>query len=73
MNQARTRRRLGGSGRSVIAQVYGVLWRRGVVWEEDRTRYQHNALCIAASMSRAYRDGGLMGFLRRDRALNDPR
>ena len=48
----------------MIAEVHHVLWRRGLVCEEDRARDQHDALCIAAWMSRAYRDGSLAGFLK---------
>jgi hypothetical protein len=47
----------------VIAEVHQVLWRRGLMCEEDRSRDRHDALCIAAWMSRAYRDGSLAGFL----------
>jgi hypothetical protein len=47
----------------VIAEIYQVLRRRGLVCEEDRARDPYDALCMAAWMSRAYRDGSLAGFL----------
>jgi hypothetical protein len=62
MNQARTRRRLGDSAGD--AEVYQVLWCCGLVCEEDRTLDRHDALCIAAWMSRAYRDGSFAGCLK---------
>jgi hypothetical protein len=48
----------------VIAVVHQVLWRRGLMCEEDRARDRHDALCIAAWMSRAFGDGSLAGFLK---------
>jgi hypothetical protein len=51
------------AGRSVIAEVYPSLWRRGFA-SEGRTGDQHDAFCIAAWLARAERDGTLAGFLK---------
>jgi len=53
------------SGRSVIAEVYPALWNRNFA-REDRTRDQHDAWCIAASLARADRDGTLASLLNPD-------
>ena len=49
-------------GKSVIAEVYPALWSRNFA-REGRTGDQHDAYSIAASLSRADRDGSLGGFL----------
>jgi hypothetical protein len=46
------------AGRSAIAEVYPALWSRSFV-RQDRTADQHDALSIAARLSRADRDGSL--------------
>lgn len=51
------------AGRSVIAEVYPSLWRRGFA-SEGRTGDQHDAFCIAAWLAHADRDGTLAGFLK---------
>jgi hypothetical protein len=51
------------TGRSAIAEVYPSLWSRGFA-REDRTGDQHDAYSIAAWLSRADQDGGLLAFLR---------
>jgi len=53
------------AGRSVIAEVYPALWRRGFA-VEDYTGDQHDAYTIAAWLSHADRDGTLAGFLKPD-------
>jgi hypothetical protein len=53
------------AGRSAVAEVYPSLWRGGFALE-GRTGDQHDALCIAAWLSRADRYGTLGGFLRPD-------
>ena len=50
------------TGRSVIAEVYPVLWSHGFA-DEGRTGDQHDAFSIAAWLSRADRDGSLAAFL----------
>lgn len=49
-------------GKSVIAEVYPVLWSRSFACE-DRTGDQHDAYSIAAWLSCADRAGSLAGFL----------
>jgi hypothetical protein len=49
-------------GRSAIAEVYPALWSRGFA-NEGRTGDQHDAFSIAAWLSRADRDGGLVALL----------
>ena len=49
-------------GKSVIVEVYPALWSRNFA-REGRTGDQHDAYSIAASLSRADRDGSLGGFL----------
>ncbi len=56
------------AGRSVIAEVYPSLWRRGF-GPEGRTRDQHDAFCIAAGLARADHDGTLAGFLKPELSL----
>ena len=53
------------AGRSAIAEAYPALWSRGFA-NEDRTRDQHDAFCIAAFLSRANRDGSLAALLNPD-------
>jgi hypothetical protein len=53
------------AGRSVVAEVYPVLWSRGFA-REGRTGDQHDAYSIAAWFSRADRDGSLAAFLKPD-------
>ena len=53
--------------RSVVAEVYASLWRRGFA-PEGRTGDQHDAFSIAAWLARADRDGTLAGFLKPDLA-----
>lgn len=50
------------AGRSVVAEVFPVLWNRGFS-TRGHTRQQHDAFCIAAVLSRANQDGGLAAFL----------
>jgi len=50
------------SGRSVVAEVYPSLWRRGFA-KENRSNDQHDAFSVAAWMHRADLDGTLPGFL----------
>jgi hypothetical protein len=50
------------AGRSTIVEVYPALWNRSFA-NNGRTADQHDAFCIAASLSRADRDGTLAGFL----------
>jgi len=52
-------------GRSAIAEVYPALWRRGFA-RADRDGDQHDAFSVAASLSRADRDGSLAAFLAPD-------
>lgn len=49
--------------RSVIAEVYPSLWRRGFA-SEGRTGDQHDAFCIAAWLAHADCDGTLAGLLK---------
>jgi hypothetical protein len=51
------------AGRSAIAEVYPLLWRRGFA-REGRTSDQHDAFCIAAWLAPADSDGTLAGFLK---------
>lgn len=51
------------AGRSAVAEVYPALWNRGFA-REGRTGDQHDAYSIAAWLSRADRDGSLVGFLK---------
>ena len=51
------------AGRSVIAEVYPVLWSRSFA-KEGRTGDQRDAFCIAAWLSRADRNGSLAAFLK---------
>jgi hypothetical protein len=53
------------AGRSAIAEVYPSLWSRSFA-SEGRTADQHDAFSIAAWLSRADRDGSLVGFLKPD-------
>lgn len=53
------------AGRSAVAEVYPALWSRGFA-RADRTPDQHDAYSIAAWLSRADRDGSLVGFLKPD-------
>jgi hypothetical protein len=50
-------------GASAIAEVYPSLW-RGAFVREDRDGDQHDAFSIAAWLSRADRDGDLVGILK---------
>jgi len=50
------------TGRSAIAEVYPSLWSRSFA-REGRNGDQQDAFCIAASVSRADRDGSLATFL----------
>lgn len=50
-------------GRSALAEVYPALWNRSFA-NERRTGDQHDAYCIAAWLSRAYRNGSLATFLK---------
>ncbi len=52
-------------GRSAVAEVYPALWSRSFA-KEGRTGDQHDAFCIAASLSRADRNGSLAAFLKPD-------
>jgi hypothetical protein len=51
------------TGTSVIAEVYPSVWSRNFA-RGDRTPDQHDAFSIAAWLSRADRDGSLVGFLK---------
>ena len=53
------------AGRSAIAEVYPALWNRSFA-NQDRTADQHDAYCIAASLSRADRNGNLAALLKPD-------
>ena len=53
------------AGCSAIAEVYPALWSRKFA-REGRDGDQHDAYCIAASLSRADRDGSLAAFLKPD-------
>jgi hypothetical protein len=49
-------------GRSVVAEVYPSLWRRGFA-QENRNDDQHDAFSVAKWMRRSELDGTLAGFL----------
>lgn len=49
-------------GRSAIVEVYPALWNKSLP-QGDRTVDQHDAYCIAASLSAADRNGALPGLL----------
>jgi len=51
------------AGRSVVAEVYPVLWSRGFS-REDRTADQHDAFSAAAWLRRADLDGTLADFFK---------
>jgi hypothetical protein len=53
------------AGRSTVAEVYPALWSRGFA-NAGRTGDQHDALCIAAWLSRAGRNGELAKALHPD-------
>ena len=53
------------AGRSVVAEVYPVLWSQGFS-REDRTADQHDAFSVAAWMRRADLNGTLTGFFKPD-------
>ena len=50
------------TGRSVVAEVYPSLWRRGFA-QENRNDDQHDAFSVAEWMRRSDLDGTLAGFL----------
>jgi len=58
------------SGRSAIAEVYPVLWSRGID-RESRTDDQHDAYSIAAWLSHADRHGNLPAYLKPDLTANE--
>ena len=51
------------AGRSIVAEIYPVLWSRGFP-REDRTADQHDAFSVAAWMRRADLDGTLAEFFK---------